>query len=115
VPGPFPGDEAAQHLRQQLRRDRSRGILDRIWQWATVQVGLPRSDFGKAVRYLLERWKGLTRFADWSILAHEYAIRLSTPARSRVALIGGSKPRPIAPDFATFLTLYLTHPASLFI
>jgi hypothetical protein len=54
-------------------------------------------------------------FEDWSILAHEYAIRLSTPARSRVALIGGSKPRPIAPDFATFLTLYLTHPASLFI
>jgi transposase len=64
VPGPFPGDEAAQHLRQQLRRDRSRGILDRIWQWATVQVGLPRSDFGKAVRYMLERWEGLTRFAD---------------------------------------------------
>jgi transposase len=64
VPGPFPGDDGAQHLRQQLRRDRSRGILDRIWQWATVQVGLPRSDFGKAVRYMLERWEGLTRFVD---------------------------------------------------
>jgi transposase len=64
VPGPFPGDAAAQALRQQLRQDRSRSVLDRIWQWATVQVGLPRSDFGKAVRYMLERWEGLTRFVD---------------------------------------------------
>ena len=64
VPGPFPGDVAAQTLRQQLRHERSRPILDRMWQWATVQVGLPRSDFGKAVRYMLERWTGLTRFID---------------------------------------------------
>src|SRR3954462_4110627 len=64
VPGPFPGDAAAHTLRQQLRRDRSRSILDRIWEWATVQVGLPRSDFEKAVRYMLERWTGLTRFVD---------------------------------------------------
>jgi transposase len=64
VPGPFPGDPAAQPWRQQLRQERSRPILDRIWQWATVQVGLPRSDFGKAVRYMLERWAGLTRFVD---------------------------------------------------
>jgi transposase len=64
VPGPFPGDTTAQTLRQQLRQERSRPILDRIWQWATVQVGLPRSDFGKAVRYMLERWTGLTRFVD---------------------------------------------------
>jgi transposase len=64
VPGPFPGDAAAQQLRHQLRRERSRPIVDRIWQWATVQVGLPRSDFGKAVRYMLERWEGLTRFVD---------------------------------------------------
>lgn len=64
VPGSFPGDGAAQTLRQQLRQERSRPILDRIWQWATVQVGLPRSDFGKAVRYMLERWAGLTRFID---------------------------------------------------
>jgi transposase len=62
VPGPFPGDAAAQDLRRQLRRERSRPVLDQIWQWATVQVGLPRSDFGKAVRYMLERWAGLTRF-----------------------------------------------------
>jgi transposase len=62
VPGPFPGDAAAQTLRQQLRTERSQPVLDRIWTWATAQVGLPRSDFGKAVRYMLERWTGLTRF-----------------------------------------------------
>jgi transposase len=64
VPGPFPGDAAAQALRQQLRTERSRPILDRIWKWATEQVGLPRSDFGKAVRYMLERWTGLTLFIE---------------------------------------------------
>jgi len=42
--------------RRKLRQERSRPVLDRIWQWATVQVGLPRSEFGKAVRYMLERW-----------------------------------------------------------
>jgi transposase len=62
VPGPFPGDGAAQTLRQQLRTDRSQPVLNRIWKWATEQAGLPRSDFGKAVRYMLERWTGLTRF-----------------------------------------------------
>jgi transposase len=64
VPGVFPGDGAAQALRRDLRQQRSRPLLDRIWQWATVQVGLPRSDFGKAVRYMVERWAGLTRFLD---------------------------------------------------
>lgn len=64
VPGPFPGDAEAQALRRQLRQDRSRSVLDRIWQWAPVQVGLPRSDFGKAVRYMRDRWAGLTRFLD---------------------------------------------------
>ena len=29
-----------------------------------MQVGLPRSEFGKAVRYMLDPWKGLTRFID---------------------------------------------------
>lgn len=64
VPGPFPGDAAAQALRQQLRTERSQPILDRLWTWATAQVGLPRSDFGKAVRYMLARWTGLTRFIE---------------------------------------------------
>jgi transposase len=64
VPGRFPGDAAAQALRHQLRQARSRAIIDRIKAWATEQVGLPRSELGKAVRYMLERWTGLTRFLD---------------------------------------------------
>lgn len=64
VPRPFPGDADAQAERQRLRQEQSRPILDRIWTWATVQVGLPRSEFGKAVRYMVERWSGLTRFVD---------------------------------------------------
>lgn len=64
LPRPFPGDADAQADRRRLRQEQSRPILDRIWRWATEQVGLPRSDFGKAVRYMLERWAGLTRFVD---------------------------------------------------
>jgi transposase len=77
VPGPFPGDAAAQALRQQLRRDRAQPVLDQIWHWATVQAGLPRSDFGKAVRYMLERWDGLTRFV------HDSRIPLDNNAAER--------------------------------
>ena len=54
-------------------------------------------------------------FADWSISAHEYAIGLSTPACPDVTLMSGPKPRFIAPTFATFLTMYLSDPASLFV
>ena len=64
MPRPFPGDAHAQADRHRLRQERSRPILDRIWEWATVQVGLPRSDFGKAVRYMVERWAELTCFVD---------------------------------------------------
>jgi transposase len=60
----FPGDAAAQALRHQLRHERSRTITDGIKAWATEQIGLPRSELGKAVRYMLERWTGLARFLD---------------------------------------------------
>jgi transposase len=64
VPGPFPGSEEAQQLRVRLRQQRSKPILDSIWQWGITQKGLPRSEFGKAVRYMLERWEKLTLFAN---------------------------------------------------
>jgi transposase len=64
VPGRFPGDAAAQALRHQLRQERSRPLIAQIKTWALEQVGLPRSEFGKAVRYMLDRWTGLTRFLD---------------------------------------------------
>ncbi|HSF17609.1 MAG TPA: IS66 family transposase [Vicinamibacteria bacterium] len=64
VPGPFPGDEEAQTLRLRLRQERSRPLVNAIREWAMTQRGLPRSDFGKAVRYMLERWDKLTVFVD---------------------------------------------------
>jgi transposase len=64
VPGAFPGDEDAQTLRLRLRKERSAPVLESIWQWALNQRGLPRSDFGKAVRYMLERWNTLNVFVE---------------------------------------------------
>ena len=64
VPGPFPGNIEAQQLRQRLRDEHSRPLVDKIKEWALSQTGLPRSEFGKAVRYMLERWEGLSVFLD---------------------------------------------------
>lgn len=64
VEGPFPGNAEAQALRLALRQERSQPILKDIKQWAETGVGLPRSDLGKAVRYMLKRWRALTRFLD---------------------------------------------------
>ncbi len=86
--GRFPGDAAAQALRHQLRQARSRAITDRIKAWATEQVGLPRSELGKAVRYMLERWTGLTRFLD------NPCIPLDNNAACAAHGISGRMPRP---------------------
>ena len=64
VPGPFPGDEESQKLRLRLREQHSQPLLEAIRQWGEAQRGLPRSDFGKAVRYMMERWGNLTLFAE---------------------------------------------------
>ena len=64
VPGPFPGDEEAQQLRYRLRQERSKPILETIRDWAMKQRALPRSQFGKAVRYMLKRWDKLSMFVD---------------------------------------------------
>jgi len=77
---------------------RAPALVDRIWQWATVQVGLPRGDFGKAVRYMLKRWAGLTAS---STIAHplennaaERALRgPSSVARTTTAHARGAVPR----------------------
>ena len=64
VPGPFPGTEDAQKLRHRLRQERSRPLTGEIYDWLFAQQGLPRSEFGKLVLYILERWKGLTVFLE---------------------------------------------------
>ena len=61
-----PGQETQQRLaeRSQLRNEKARPLVEQMMQWATQQSVLPRSNFGKAVRYLLELRPGLTRFLD---------------------------------------------------
>jgi hypothetical protein len=41
-------------------------------------------------------------FADYSISAHEYGIRLSTSELPEVALIGGLPPKAVASSFTAF-------------
>lgn len=62
VEGPFPGNDSAQEMRRRLRREKSAPLVEEIRQWAFTQGGLRRSSFGKAVRYMLKHWDGLTRF-----------------------------------------------------
>jgi transposase len=56
-----PGD--LEH-RARVRATHSRAKIEEIKRWALSQTGLPRSDFMKAVRYMLERWAGLTLFLE---------------------------------------------------
>lgn len=62
IEGPFPGSEEATAQRLRLRQTESLPISQEIRSWAFSQGGLKRSDFGKAVTYMLKRWAGLTVF-----------------------------------------------------
>lgn len=62
IEGPFPGDAAACAQRLALRQEKSAPIVQEIRNWAFSQRGLKRSNFGKAVRYMLKHWDGLTVF-----------------------------------------------------
>jgi transposase len=64
ITGPFPGDLSTQRTRQALRQEKSVPILAEIRDWAFAQGGLHRSGFGKALRYLLKHWEGLTLFLE---------------------------------------------------
>ncbi|MBM4247405.1 MAG: transposase, partial [Deltaproteobacteria bacterium] len=48
----------------ELRRERSKPIIDEIKTWLMNQAALPRSGLGKAIGYALTLWDGLVRFAD---------------------------------------------------
>lgn len=54
--------DRARHL--ELRKERLKPLLDAIHEWALAQGGLRRSDFGKAVAYVLSHWAGLTKLLD---------------------------------------------------
>jgi len=64
VSGPFPGDAAAQETRRELRHEKSAEVLKDLRTKAFGFGGLRRSDFGKALRYLLKHWDGLKLFLE---------------------------------------------------
>jgi hypothetical protein len=53
-------------------------------------------------------------FADYSIWAHGYAIKLSSGAEPHVAIVGGVAPIRVAVSFTEFLWKYLHQPESIF-
>ena len=59
-----PPGTAGNEPRRALRDTESRGIVERIKTIATSTSVLPQSGLGKAFKYMLDRWGGLTRFLD---------------------------------------------------
>ncbi len=64
IEGPFPGDPEVCETRRQLRQEKSTLVLKQIQTWAFQQGGLRRSDFGKAINYMMKRWDRRTHFVD---------------------------------------------------
>jgi transposase len=56
------GGKAVEHLA--LRQQELKPLLDEIHCWALAQGGLRRSDFGKALAYVLSHWQGLIQLLD---------------------------------------------------
>ncbi len=50
--------------RRRLREDRSVWVIKALACWATEMKVLPQSSIGRAVRYMVDHWKGLIRFLD---------------------------------------------------
>lgn len=110
VVGPFPGTIEAQTLRHWLRQEKSVFILKEIKDWAEVEVGLPNSELGKAIRYTLKRWSALTLFIDDPIIpldnnAAERSLRGAVVGRK---VHYGSKSRRGTEVAATFYTIFET-------
>lgn len=59
-------------------------------------------------------YAGLFVFADYSLWAHGYAIRLVDVRANDVAIVGGAAPIWIASSFSEFLLAYARQPESLF-
>jgi transposase len=51
-------------LRRQVRQEKSKPVIDELLKWAIKHDGavLPGSKMGTAISFMLNLWKGLTRF-----------------------------------------------------
>lgn len=65
-PGALEGDAkvAAIEERSRIRREESRPLVDALFQWAKRQRSLPSSGLREALRYMIEREKGLRAFLE---------------------------------------------------
>jgi transposase len=57
--------EAERRMRLgELRREKSKPVVEDIRTWVTTQSALPRSSLGKAIAYTQNLWPGLVRFLE---------------------------------------------------
>lgn len=70
-----------------------------------VVAELPTPEAGRFQEYFV--------FADYSMWAHGYAVRLGQP-EDDVIIVGGDQAIAVAASFGEFLQLYLTEPDRLF-
>jgi hypothetical protein len=59
-------------------------------------------------------FEGYFLFADYSLWAHGYAVRISPSHGSDVVIVGGERPVVVASSLSEFLAKYLTDPRALF-
>ena len=55
-------EQASPARRRQVRQEQAQPELEALKPWLEAHSGLPRSVWGKAVRYMQNRWEKLTRF-----------------------------------------------------
>jgi len=65
-----PGDAEHDAQRKQMRQTKTRDVLDRICEWVFKNaLTVPKeSALATAIRYMVKRWVGLTRFVDHPML-----------------------------------------------
>ncbi len=59
-----PGTEELLERRRRLRDDESRWVVKALECWAVELKVLPQSSMGRAMKYMIDHWKGLVRFLD---------------------------------------------------
>jgi transposase len=64
IEGALRDRDASHDERRKIRQDLASEILDRLKAWLEQNRGLPREQWGKAVRYTLNNWQLLVRYVD---------------------------------------------------
>lgn len=91
-----------------MREDESDHLGIRFWaldELCPVVEALPTAKGSAFKEYFV--------FADYSMWAHGYAVRLGQ-LRNDVIVVGGDDPVAVAPSFREFLQLYLSQPDGVF-